>query len=40
MWGNIGAINSVLKKKTAKLNFQPAKYEKNKFNEDNFKNKM
>jgi hypothetical protein len=40
MCGNIGAINSVLKKKTTKLNFQLAKYEKNKFDEDNFKNKI
>jgi hypothetical protein len=24
MWGNIEAINDVLKKKTTKLNFQPA----------------
>jgi hypothetical protein len=28
MWGNIEAINDVLKKKTTKLNFQPAQYEK------------
>jgi hypothetical protein len=28
MWGNTLAINSVLKKKTTKLNFQPAQYEK------------
>ena len=37
MWGKIVAINSVLKKKTTKLNFQPAQYEKNKFDKDNFK---
>jgi hypothetical protein len=37
MWGNIEAINDVLKKKTTKLNFQPAQYEKNKFNKDNLK---
>jgi len=30
MWGNIIAIHSILKKKTTKLNFQPAQYEKNK----------
>jgi len=36
MWKNIVAINGVLKKKTAKLNFQPAQYEKNKFDIDNF----
>jgi hypothetical protein len=28
MWGNTLAINGVLKKKTTKLNFQPAQYEK------------
>jgi len=37
MWGNIVAINGVLKKKTAKLNFQLVQYEKNKFDKDNFK---
>ena len=36
MWENIVAIYSVLKKKTTKLNSQPAQYEKNKFNKDNF----
>jgi hypothetical protein len=30
MWRNTVAINSVLKKKTIKLNSQPAQYEKNK----------
>jgi predicted Zn-ribbon and HTH transcriptional regulator len=40
MWGNIEAINDVLKKKTTKLNFQPAQYEKNKFNKDNLKKIM
>jgi hypothetical protein len=35
MWGNIVAIHNVLKKKTTKLNFQPAQYEKNKINKDN-----
>jgi hypothetical protein len=28
MWGNTIAIHSVLKKKTTKLNSQPAQYEK------------
>jgi hypothetical protein len=28
MWGNTLAINGVFKKKTTKLNFQPAQYEK------------
>jgi len=37
MWRNIVAINGVLKKKTAKLNFQLVQYEKNKFDKDNFK---
>jgi len=36
MWGKIVAINGVLKKKTTKLNFQPAQYEKYKFDKDNF----
>ena len=36
MWGNTLAINVVLKKKTTKLNFQSAQYEKNKFDKDNF----
>jgi hypothetical protein len=35
MWENIVAIYSVLKKKTTKLNSQPAQYEKNKINKDN-----
>jgi hypothetical protein len=38
MWGNTLAINVVLKKKTTKLNFQSAQYEKNKFDKDNFEN--
>jgi len=29
-----------IKKKTTKLNFQPAQYEKNKFNKDNFGKKF
>jgi hypothetical protein len=36
MWGNTVAIHSVLKKKTTKLNSQPAQYEKNKINKENF----
>ena len=39
MWGNTLAINGVLKKKTIKLNFQPAQYEKYKYDKDNFENK-
>jgi hypothetical protein len=39
MWRNTLAINGVLKKKITKLNFQPARYEKNKFNKDNFRKK-
>jgi hypothetical protein len=39
MWGNTLAINGVLKKKTTKLNFQPAQYEKQKFDKDNFEKK-
>jgi hypothetical protein len=35
MWGNTIAIHSVLKKKTTKLNSQPAQYEKNKIDKDN-----
>jgi major membrane immunogen (membrane-anchored lipoprotein) len=35
MWGNIVAIHNVLKKKTTKLNSQPAQYEKNKIDKDN-----
>jgi len=30
MWGNTVAIHNVLKKKTTKLNSQPAQYEKKK----------
>jgi predicted lipoprotein len=38
--GKIVAINGVLKKKkTMKLNFQPAQYEKYKFDKDNFEKK-
>jgi hypothetical protein len=36
MWWNTVAIHNVLKKKTTKLNFQPAQYEKNKIDKDNF----
>jgi len=36
MWGNTVAIYSVLKKKTTKLNSQPAQYEKNKIEKDHF----
>jgi len=36
---NTLAINGVLKKKTTKLNFQPAYYEKYKYDKDNFENK-
>jgi hypothetical protein len=39
MWGNTLAINGVLKKKTIKLNFQLAQYEKYKYDKDNFENK-
>jgi hypothetical protein len=35
MWGNTVAIHSVSKKKTTKLNSQPAQYEKNKIDKDN-----
>ena len=35
MWGNTVAIHSVLKRKTTKLNSQPAQYEKNKIDKDN-----
>jgi hypothetical protein len=34
MWGNTVAIHNVLKKKTTKLNSQPAQYEK-KIDKDN-----
>ena len=33
--GNTVAIHSVLKKKTTKLNSQPAQYKKNKIDKDN-----
>jgi hypothetical protein len=36
MWRNTVAINGVLKKKTTKLNFQPAQYKKKKFDKKNF----
>jgi len=39
MWRNIVAIHSVLKKKTTKLNSQPAQYEKNKIDKDNSEKK-
>ena len=39
MWGNTVAIHSVLKKKTTKLNSQPAQYEKNKIDKDNSRKK-
>jgi hypothetical protein len=35
MRGNTVAIHNVLKKKTTKLNYQSAQYEKNKINIDN-----
>jgi len=35
MGGNTIAIHSVLKKKTTKLNSQPAQYEKNKIDKNN-----
>jgi hypothetical protein len=35
MWRNTVAIHNVLKKKTTKLNSQPAQYEKNKIDKDN-----
>jgi hypothetical protein len=35
MWRNTVAIYSVLKKKTTKLNSQPAQYEKNKIDKEN-----
>jgi len=35
MGGNTVAIHSVLKKKTTKLNSQPAQYEKNKIDKNN-----
>jgi hypothetical protein len=39
MWRNIVAIHNVLKKKTTKLNSQPAQYEKNKIDKDNSEKK-
>jgi oligoribonuclease (3'-5' exoribonuclease) len=33
-------LHSVLKKKTTKLNSQPAQYEKNKINKDDFEKKI
>ena len=36
MWGNTIAIHNVFLKKTMKLNSQPAQYEKNKIDKDNF----
>jgi hypothetical protein len=35
MWRNTVAIHSVLKKKTTKLNSQPAQYKQNKIDKDN-----
>jgi hypothetical protein len=34
MWGNTVAIHSVFKKKTMKLNSQPAQYKKNRIDKD------
>jgi len=39
MWGNIVAIQNVLKKKTTKLNSLPAQYKKNKINKNNSRKK-
>jgi hypothetical protein len=39
MWDNIVAIHGILKKKTTKLNSQPAQYEKNKIDKDNSEKK-
>jgi hypothetical protein len=39
MWGNPVAIHNVLKKKTTKLNSQPAQYEKNKIDKNNSEKK-
>jgi len=39
MWRNTVAIHNILKKKTTKLNFQPAPYEKNKINKKKFEKK-
>jgi uncharacterized protein YaiI (UPF0178 family) len=40
MWRNTVAIHSLLKKKTTKLNSQPAQYEKNKIQKDNSRKKI
>ena len=40
MWGNTVAIQNILKKKTTKLNFQPAQYGKHKFDKDNFRKQI
>jgi len=40
MWGNTVAIHNVLKKKTTKLNSQPAQYEKNKIDKNNSEKKQ
>jgi hypothetical protein len=39
MWGNIVAIQNVLKKKTTNLNSLPAQYEKNKIDKNNSRKK-
>ena len=39
MWDNTVAIHDVLKKKTMKLNSQPAQYKKNKIDKDNSEKK-
>ena len=39
MWGNTIAIHSVLKKKTTKLNSQPAQHLKNKIDKNNSEKK-
>jgi hypothetical protein len=40
MWGNTVAIHNVLKKKTTKLNSQPAQYEKKKSTKTILENKQ
>jgi uncharacterized protein YaiL (DUF2058 family) len=40
MWGNTVAIHNVLKKKATKLNSQPAQYEKNKIDKNNYEKKQ
>jgi hypothetical protein len=40
MWGNTVAIHNVLKKKATKLNSQPAQYEKNKNDKNNYEKKQ